>query len=218
MLKHLSASLVFLLGWRLEKNLPDAKKLIIIGAPHTSNWDFPLTLLALSALGLHSSWAGKHTLFKGPLGTVLKTIGGIPVNRQDRNGFIRDIVGAFSSADRLTLALAPEGTRARKDHWKGGFYHIAVQANVTICLGYIDYPSKTIGLGPTLLPSRDIVRDFAVIQAFYQDKRGKHPPLQSAIRLRDKEVALLQRQYPCAAATGSGKSSCGKDAVLKPES
>lgn len=194
MLKTLSTSLLLLLGWRLEKNIPAEKKIIIIGAPHTSNWDFPLTLLALSALGLHFSWIGKHTLFRGPFGTVLKAIGGIPVNRTARGGFIDEMVRVLTTSDQLTVAIAPEGTRAKKDHWKAGFYHIAVQANIKICLGFIDYPSKTIGLGPTLMPSMDIVRDFAMIQSFYQDKKGKHPDQQSTIRLREKEIALFQKE------------------------
>jgi 1-acyl-sn-glycerol-3-phosphate acyltransferase len=206
-IKKLSASLLFLLGWRLEKNIPDTKKVIIIGAPHTSNWDFPLALLAMSALGMRFFWIGKHTLFKEPFGTVLRAIGGIPVNRQVRDGFINDIVSAFTTADQLTLGIAPEGTRSKKDHWKGGFYHIAVQANIEICLGFIDYPSKTIGLGPTLRPTRDIVHDFALIKTFYQDKKGKHPQQQSTICLREKEIALFQKEYAQAAATGSGRSA-----------
>jgi 1-acyl-sn-glycerol-3-phosphate acyltransferase len=206
-IKNLSASLLFLLGWRLEKNIPTTKKVIIIGAPHTSNWDFPLTLLAMSALGLRFFWIGKHTLFKRPFGTVLRAIGGIPVNRQVRDGFINEIVSAFNTADQLTLAIAPEGTRSKKDHWKGGFYHIAVQANIRICLGFIDYPSKTIGLGPTLQPSKDIVHDFALIKTFYQGKRGKHPQQQSTICLREKEIALFQKEYSQAAAAKSGTSA-----------
>lgn len=207
MIKTLAAFLLLLFGWRLEKNLPDEKKVIIIGAPHTSNWDFPLTLLALSALGLHFSWIGKHTLFKGPFGTVLRAMGGIPVNRQVRDGFISEMVSAFATADQLMLAIAPEGTRSKKDHWKAGFYHIAVKADIKICLGFIDYPSKTIGLGPTLQPTKDIVRDFAMIKTFYQDKTGKYPGLQSTICLREKEITLFQKEYGHIASAQSSESS-----------
>lgn len=194
MIQSLSASLLSLLGWHLAPQVPADNKIIIIGAPHTSNWDFPMTLLALSALGLRYSWIGKHTMFRGPVGSFFKKIGGIPVNRKARNGFIDEMVGTFAARNRLVLAIAPEGTRARKDHWKAGFYQIAVQAHVNICLGFIDYPTKTIGLGPVLVPSGDILGDFATIKEFYQDKKGKYPHNASTICLRDKEIALLHQQ------------------------
>ncbi|TKB27701.1 glycerol acyltransferase [Desulfopila sp. IMCC35006] len=195
MIQSLSASLLSLLGWHLAPQVPADTKIIIIGAPHTSNWDFPMTLLALSALGLRYSWIGKHTMFKEPFGSFFKKIGGIPVDRKARSGFIDEMVRTFAERDRLVLAIAPEGTRARKDHWKAGFYQIAVQAHVNICLGYIDYPTKTIGLGPVLVPTGDILGDFNVIKAFYQDKKGKYPHKASTICLRDKEIALLQQQH-----------------------
>ncbi len=195
MLKTLAVFFLSQLGWHLEPQVPAENKIIIIGAPHTSNWDFPMTLLALSALGMRFSWIGKHTMFKGPVGSFFKKIGGIPVNRKARGGFIDDMVRNFAARDRLILAIAPEGTRAKKDHWKAGFYQIAVQAHVNICLGFIDYPTKTIGLGPVIVPSGDIIGDFARIQAFYQDKKGKYPHKASSICLREKEIALLHQQY-----------------------
>ncbi len=87
-------------------NIPDENKIIIIGAPHTSNWDFPLTLLALSALGLKFFWIGKHTLFKWPLGILFRAIGGIPVNRKVRTVFLSEMVSTFAARDRLILAIA----------------------------------------------------------------------------------------------------------------
>jgi len=195
MLQILSASFLSLFGWHVDKTIPEDSKIIIIGAPHTSNWDFPLTLLGLSAIGLRFSWIGKHTIFKGPLGFIFRKIGGIPVNRKARTNFIDEMVDAFSTRDRLKLAIAPEGTRSKKDHWKAGFYHIAVRANIKICLGYIDYPTKTIGLGPTLKPTRDIVADFEVIKTFYQGKSGKYPEKESTICLREKEIALFEKEY-----------------------
>jgi 1-acyl-sn-glycerol-3-phosphate acyltransferase len=198
MLQFLSTSLLSLFGWQVDKNLPEEEQIIIIGAPHTSNWDFPLTLLGLSAMGLRFSWIAKHTLFKGPIGLFFRTIGGIPVNRKARNGFLDEMVNAFSTRDRLTLAIAPEGTRSKTDHWKAGFYHIAVKANVNVCLGYIDYPTKTIGLGPTLIPTKDIVGDFEVIKAFYQGKTGKFPDKESIICLRKKEIDLFLKEHATA--------------------
>lgn len=191
----MSSKLLTLLGWSVENSIPKEKKALIIGAPHTSNWDFPLALLALSALGLRFSWIGKHTLFTGPFGRFFSSIGGIPVNRGVRKGFIDQMVNAFQSREQLTLAIAPEGTRSYTDHWKAGFYQIAVRAGINIRLGYIDYPTKTIGLGPILTPSKDIVRDFERIKSFYDNKTGRHPDQKSTICLRDKEIALFNKTY-----------------------
>jgi 1-acyl-sn-glycerol-3-phosphate acyltransferase len=195
MLQSLSLSLLSLFGWNLEKKIPEDNKILIIGAPHTSNWDFPLTLLAMSALGLRFSWIGKHTLFRGPIGMLYRKIGGIPVNRKASSGFIHQIVQSFATRDVLRLAIAPEGTRSKEDHWKAGFYRIAVQADIKICLGFIDYTTKTIGLGPTLMPSKNIVADFELIKEFYKEKAGKHPHKKSTIRLREKEILHLEKEY-----------------------
>lgn len=196
MRQKLAAFMLTLFGWQLQGHTPAEKKILIIGAPHTSNWDFPLALLALAALGLRFSWVGKHTLFTGVAGRLLRNIGGIPVNRKSRHSFLNGMVEAFRSRDTLTLALAPEGTRSYQDHWKAGFYHIAVEADIAICLGFVDYAAKTVGLGPTLRPTKDIEEDFASIRAFYQDKTGKYPERQSMIVLRTKELALFQKKYP----------------------
>ncbi|MGB3212661.1 MAG: lysophospholipid acyltransferase family protein [Desulforhopalus sp.] len=203
MIQSLSSALLSWFGWRVEMEEVLDDKILIIGAPHTSNWDFPLTLLALSALGLRFSWIGKHTIFKGPLGSFFRSIGGIPVNRKVRSSFIDAMVSAFSQREQLVLAIAPEGTRAKKNHWKAGFYHIAVKAQVKICFGFIDYPTKTIGLGPTFIPSKNIVSDFEVIRKFYSNKSGKHPEKESAVQLRQKEIELFQREYGKVSSTQS---------------
>lgn len=104
------------------------------------------------------------------------------------------MVDAFSLNDELLLGIAPEGTRSRKNHWRAGFYHIAVKADVKICLGFIDYPTKSVGFGPFLRVSGDISQDFHSIKDFYSDKRGKISKNKSEIRLRDKEEQLLKRE------------------------
>lgn len=195
MKQKLAAFILTLFGWKTHGGPPAEKKYLIIGAPHTSNWDFPLALLALSALGLRFSWVGKHTLFKGVAGRFLTAIGGIPVNRRSRNSFLEDMVEAFKGRDELVLAIAPEGTRSHQDHWKAGFYHIAIAADIPVCLGFVDYPAKTVGLGPTLYLSRDIVSDFSAIRDFYYNKTGRYPEKQSAIMLRPKEIALFQKKH-----------------------
>lgn len=194
MLAKLSQFILQLFGWKAVSEHKKYPKCILIGAPHTSNWDFPLTLLAIWALGLKFSWVAKQSLFVGPLGFLLKKIGGIPVDRKVRTGFLQSMVKSFEENEELILAIAPEGTRSKTDHWKAGFYNIAVKAGVEICLGFIDYPSKTIGLGPLLRPDGGVEKDFLTLREFYKDKTGRFPEKQSSITLRDRETAILQRE------------------------
>ena len=194
MVSKLSQFILRLFGWKALSLHKGDSKYILIGAPHTSNWDFPLTLLAVWALGVKFSWVAKHSIFIGPFGYLFRKLGGIPVNRKVRSGFLKSMIDSFENSDNLVLAIAPEGTRSKTDHWKAGFYNIAVKANVEICLGYIDYPSKTVGLGPLLRPSGNVENDFTTIRNFYKDKVGKFPEKQSTITLRDREAAILQRE------------------------
>ena len=184
MLESFSKWLLTLLGWRLDQRLPDTHKYLIIGAFHTSNWDMPLGLLGLWALGLKPRWVAKHTLFRWPLGPFLKAIGGIPVDRRAHTGFIDRIAAAYDACDELVVTIAPEGTRSKTDYWKTGFYYIAIAAKVPIALGYIDYPNKRLGIGGVLNPGGDIEADMAIIRDFYSDKTGLRPENQGEIRLK----------------------------------
>lgn len=189
MIRHISKKILSLFGWKLQAELPTEKKYLIIGAPHTSNWDFPLAIIALAAMGLKFSWVGKHTLFRFPFGYFFKALGGIPVDRHVRQSFIHKIIALFSSSDTLILAIAPEGTRAKTAYWKTGFYSIAVEAGVPVALGFLDYSTKTIGVGATFFPSRRIEEDFRILQKFYSEKTGKYPDKQGPVQLRQKEIA-----------------------------
>ena len=175
-----------MLGWQLEAKIPDEKKYVIIGAFHTSNWDFPIGILAIWALGLKANWVGKHTLFRGPLGPVFKLIGGIPVDRTVHTGSIQRIARLFDTPDEMALTIAAEGTRSRTRHWKTGFYFIAVEAGVPVALGYLDWGKKRAGVGGTLYPSGDIRRDFETIREFYKDKTGLKPENQGPVELPPK--------------------------------
>ena len=194
MIRWISSALLKIFGWHVVGEPAAEKKMVIIGAPHTSNWDFPLSLLSLSALGLRFSWVGKHSLFKPPFGILFKAIGGLPVDRSRRTAFLDNIAKEFQVREHLLLAIAPEGTRSKQNHWKAGFYFIAVRAEVPICLGFVDYSSKTVGVGPHFMPSGDINRDFQIIKNFYQTKRGKFPERESELKLREKEMNLLSKE------------------------
>ena len=192
MIKTISRLILSALGWKTSYTITAPDKCVLIGAPHTSNWDFPLTMLGLSCMGIRFNWVGKHTLFPWPLGTLLKAIGGIPVDRSQGTSFLKRIIELYESSETLILAMAPEGTRSRTSHWKTGFYTIACRAGVPICLGYLDYSRKIIGLEQVIIPSGDIERDFEVIKGYYQDKSGKYPEKQGVIRIKENRKKTLK--------------------------
>lgn len=171
----LSVLLLRLSGWRIEGRPPTAPKYVLIGAPHTSNWDFPFTLAICFALRLKIYWMGKDSLFRSPLGPVMRWLGGIPVTRDAASGLVQQTIAAFERSDALVVAIPPEGTRSKVSQWKTGFYHIARGAGVPVALAFLDFGRKVGGFGPVLLPSGDLERDMADIRAFYRNIRGKNP-------------------------------------------
>ena len=184
MLSHISMWILTKLGWTIPARLPNAKKYVIIAAPHTSNWDFPLGILAAKAMRLEVQWMGKHTLFRWPFGWFFRAIGGTAVKREAGRNYIAQMADLFERSDRLVLALAPEGTRKKTDHWKTGFYYIARAANVPIVFAYLDFGNKQVGVGDLFYPTGDIHADFEVIRSFYASRRGKNPEQESPARLR----------------------------------
>jgi 1-acyl-sn-glycerol-3-phosphate acyltransferase len=184
MLKIFSKTILKLVGWRVDVKLPEEKKFVLIGAPHTSNWDLPLALLCFGSVKTGMNWVGKKQLFIGPMGYILRRMGGIPVDRAVRSGFIEQIAQQFACREEMILSLAPEGTRSKTEYWKTGFYYIALAAKVPICLAYADYENRTIGFGKMIQPTGDINKDFALIKDFYQPIKGKYPKNQGPIRIK----------------------------------
>lgn len=174
--------------WQVQVQ-PPPPRCVIIGAPHTSNWDLPVTLLLMLASGLKLRWLAKDTLFRGPFGWLLRRFGGIPVNRRSRNNLVDQMVEAFRSNSELLIALLPEGTRSHVPYWKTGFYYIALQAGVPIVLGFADYRRRIVGLGPVLHPTGDIHADFAIIRDFYTGITGKNPGQQGMIQIQPTDEA-----------------------------
>jgi 1-acyl-sn-glycerol-3-phosphate acyltransferase len=172
------ASLVFLklTGWRIEGELPaNARKSVIIAAPHTSNWDLPYTLMAAFVLRLNVYWMGKASIFKPPFGPLMRWLGGIAVQRESSNNLVAASVAALKAADGpVQLIVPPEGTRGKTTQWKTGFYYIALGAELPILLAFMDYTHKRAGLGPVFQPSGDIERDMNAIKAYYAPLRGKN--------------------------------------------
>jgi 1-acyl-sn-glycerol-3-phosphate acyltransferase len=162
-------------GWTYKGNFPDEPKFIIIVVPHTSNIDFPVGVNVLLSLGLRLDFMGKETLFWEPLGTVLRWLGGVPIDRNTAGGIVGSAVETFNERDQFVLVITPEGTRGKVDRWKTGFYRIADGARVPIVPVGFDYATKTIKIGPPLMPSGDMEADLAKLAAFFSDVKGKHP-------------------------------------------
>ncbi|WP_223668928.1 lysophospholipid acyltransferase family protein [Kangiella shandongensis] len=185
-MRNIMRALLRLLGWKLEGELPGFKKCVIIFAPHTSNWDFVLMLITRFCFKMDVAYLGKHTLFKPPFGWFFRWVGGIPVERASKNDVVQQVVAEIKRREGIQLALAPEGTRSKKQYWKSGFYHIAVQAEVPIVFTYLDTKTKTIGVGEYIQPTGDIQLDMNKIKSFYKDKMGIRPELASDIQIKDK--------------------------------
>jgi len=175
-----------LTGWQAEGGRPLERKFVLIAAPHTSNWDL-LFLLAFAALyDIRIAWMGKHTLFRGPMGRVMRALGGVPVVRSHRTRLVDTLAGEFGRREELALVVPAEGTRRYTAHWKSGFYHIARRADVPIVLGFLDYGRRRGGFGPALRPSGDVRSDMDQIRDFYSDKAGRYPDQFGSIRLKEE--------------------------------
>ncbi len=161
-------------GWRFDGVFPDVPKLIISVAPHTSNWDFVVGIMALWALDIRISFIGKHTLFVGPFGAWLRSLGGIPVDRSKSHGVVGEVIDAFNASDKMIFALAPEGTRKLDKGFKSGFLHMAHGAQVPIVLAYFDFPGRCICFGKQIRTSGDAERDLQTVLDYYRPVRGKY--------------------------------------------
>ena len=187
--RRLARTFLRLTGWAIEGARPVSRGFVLIAAPHTTNWDLVYFLACAWAFGISPSWMGKHTLFRGPLGPVMRWLGGVPVYRARAGGLVEQMAQAFERDPALVLTVPPEGTRARAAHWKSGFYQIARAARVPIVMGYLDYGRRRGGLGPILVPGDDLRADMAAFRAFYADKRGKYPECFGDIRLAEEGAA-----------------------------
>jgi 1-acyl-sn-glycerol-3-phosphate acyltransferase len=164
---------------------PQEPKYVLLCAPHTTNWDLLSLLMASWSTGANVNFLAKHQLFRGPLNRIMRMLGGVPVRRDERRGMVDSLADEIAAAERMALAIPAAGTRSHTDHWKSGFYRIALAAGVPIGLAFVDYSTRTVGFGPTMVPSEDVEADLDVFRAFYADKRGKFPDQESEIRFRD---------------------------------
>lgn len=162
------------------------QRAVLVGAPHTSNWDWVLTMLLAWDNSIQIKLLVKQEFFVGPLAPILRATGAVALDRANPGGTIRDLLAEADGDEPFVLGLAAEGTRSRSEYWKSGFYRIAQQSGLPITLAFIDGPSRTVGWGPTFLPTGDVRADMDLIRDFYADKTGLRPEGFTPPRLREE--------------------------------
>jgi 1-acyl-sn-glycerol-3-phosphate acyltransferase len=173
--RALARAALGVLGWHIEGEVPNEPKLVLVGAPHTTNWDFLLTMLTAGALGVRLSWVGKQSLFPGVLAPLGRALGGIPVERETSQGFVDAMVAEYRRRDGFYLALMPAGTRSNPGRWRSGFYYIARDAGVPLFLVGFDWGRRTMRLGPLLHadPNASPEDEIEGIRAHFDGLKGR---------------------------------------------
>lgn len=185
--QRIAARVLAMIGWRVRfAPLPGPRGVMVV-YPHTSNWDFPIGILAKWAIGVPIRWIGKEALFSGVFGfcfgRLLRYLGGEPIERHTSTGAIERLAQRMRAADSYWLAITPEGTRGYRPYWRSGFYHIAMAAKVPLALAFIDFGSRSIGVVEYMDVSGDVEADMARIRAAYAGCQGLHPQLAAPIAL-----------------------------------
>jgi len=188
MLSVIAKLLLRLGGWAAVGAMPDVPKAVIIAAPHTSNWDGYWALVYKISIRADIRFFAKHSLFWFPLGTLLRSLGCIELDRSRAGSAVQLAVDWFEREDSFYFGLAPEGTRKLKPGWKSGFYRIALDANVPVYLGFMDYANKRVGIGDRLDLTGDHDKDLEACRRFYKDITGRWPEKASPIVFADRAV------------------------------
>lgn len=173
-------------GWTFHGSLPNVDKMIVIGAPHTTNWDFVAFLAARWAYKMDAHFLAKQGLFRWPFGRFFRTLGGIPVGGSKLGGVVSQVAKVFDEAERITLVMAPEGTRASVPYWRSGFLTIAEATSAPIVLAAVDFPRTEITIGPAIEFRGDVSGFMDQVRGFYADKQGLHPELKGPIQVREE--------------------------------
>jgi 1-acyl-sn-glycerol-3-phosphate acyltransferase len=192
--------------WTLVSRPAPERPTILLGAPHTSNWDFVLMLAIAWRLGIEVHWLGKDSLFRSWRGPLMRALGGIPVDRSDPRRVVADVVETVHGGSVFGLVITPDGTRGGNTHWKSGFYRIARRTGMPVTLGFVDRTTMTTGLGPTIDLTGDVAADMDVIRAFYADKSGFQPEHRVEPRLREESEGL---DHEDGGPTGEGSGAQG---------
>lgn len=173
--RFISFIVLKIIGWKFTglNTSKDLKKCVIIAAPHTSNWDFPITIMLAFSARMPIYWTGKKELFKFPARGLMRWMGGIVVDRANAAGLVESSAQEIQNARSVYMIVTPEGTRDKVDKWKSGFYRIAVAAEVPILLGYLDFQQKRGGFLKLFYPTGDYDKDIVEIRQYYAHIKGK---------------------------------------------
>lgn len=183
------AGLWALRGWKFEGEVPSEPHLVMLAGPHTSNMDGLLLVLLTRSVGMSASWMVKDTWSKPPMGWLIKPVGAVPVDRSKANGMVGQMVEEFAKRDHFHLMIPPEGTRSYTEHWKSGFYRIALAADVPIAPSFLDYKRRRGGFGESFRLTGDKRKDMDKLREFYKDgaEMARYPDKYGPIRLRDED-------------------------------
>lgn len=178
LLRILGRLILLVVRFKIKGQMPPVSKMVAIAAPHTSNWDFVVFLGVIFKLGLGVRFLGKHSLFRWPFGFLMRSIGGMPVDRTRSDGVVEQVVSRFLETDKMILCLSPEGTRKKVVRWKTGFHRIAHGAGVPILLVALDYKTRMVDFGPLFHPGDDLDGDMEKLHQYYlpfseKGKKGK---------------------------------------------
>jgi 1-acyl-sn-glycerol-3-phosphate acyltransferase len=193
MKKRFARWLLRVTGWQLIGARPNCDHYVLIAAPHTSNWDFPLMLVFAVAFDIKVTWMAKHSLFYPPMGWIMRALGGMPIVRHKNRNVVAAMVSAFANVQSLVLVVPTEGTRERSEYWKSGFYHIARQARVPIVPSFLDYKRRHGGFGAAFDVTGNVRADMQHFRDVYHGMEGKFPKNFGPIRLREEDEADVQR-------------------------
>jgi len=181
---------LFALRWTTVQSEPVPDRCVVIAAPHTSNWDFPVTMAMAEVKGVPIRWLGKAQMFNRVSRPIFRSMGGISVERSSSQGLVGDLAAELGQHERLALIVPAEGTRDPVEFWKSGFYRIAEQAGVPIVCAFVDRSTRSGGFGPVIHLSGDVGADMDRIREFYADKTGLKPNRFNVPRLREEDAAL----------------------------
>lgn len=183
MVKQFCTLIFKLKGWTLDRNMPEGvDRCVLLGVPHTSNWDGIYTIASTHLLGVPMRFTVKDELMKFPFGWFVRSGGGIGINRrpkkegEQRKSMTQAMIDLFAENEKLAIVVTPEGTRSKRTEWKTGFYHVARGAGVPIGLSYVDFKNKKSGVGKVIDPSDKTLDEvMRIITDFYRDANPKYP-------------------------------------------
>lgn len=178
-----------MIGFATDGDPPATRHCVLIGAPHTTNWDFFIMLAYAALYDLRISFIGKHILFIPPLGWLMRALGGIPVVRHKQQNAVNAIADLFDEHQNLMLVMSPEGTRSYTDYWRSGFYYIAHTAGVPILPASLDYQQRILVFGAPLQTTGRVEEDMDVLREFYKNARGKYPEKAGPVRLQGEKAS-----------------------------